>query len=340
MTQSTQEWIEEGAHEVAPGVHRLPLPLPNDGLRAVNVYAVADGDGVALIDSGWAMEASEEQLVRSLDSIGYGLGDITRFLVTHAHRDHYTQAAAIRRIYGTHISLGIGEKPSLEWITAERLARPSSQLARLRRFGAEDVAREIEAVPPDESRDFLNWAPPDAWLEGSTPIELTGRTLQAIPTPGHTQGHFVFLDAEAGMLFAGDHVLPHITPSIGFETFPGHSPLGDYLDSLHLMLSLPDVRLLPAHGPVTDSTHTRVDELLEHHAARLQATLDAVHAGASTGREVAARLGWTRHNRRFDDLDVFNRMLAVTETGAHLEVLVERHLLTVAEIDGVTYFSD
>lgn len=338
MTRGADEWTDEGSYEVAPGVHRLPLPLPNDGLRAVNVYAVADGDGLALIDSGWAMAATEAQLVRSLAAIGYGLGDITRFLVTHAHRDHYTQAAAIRRVYGTHISLGIGEKPALEWFTPERLAKPTSQLAQLRRLGADDIAVRLEAVPPDQTRDIRNWAPPDTWLEGRTAVQVGGRTLQAVPTPGHTQGHFVFLDVGAGLLFAGDHVLPHITPSIGFEAFPGHSPLRDYLDSLRVVLAMPDVRLLPAHGPVTDSTHRRVDELLQHHAARLDTTLAAVRAGASTGREVAAQLGWTRRNRHFDELDLFNQMLAVTETGAHLEVLVARGLLTVTQIDGVRRF--
>ena len=48
-------------------------------------------------------------------------------------------------------------------------------------------------------------------------IELKSRTLRVVPTPGHTQGHVVFTDSASGLLFAGDHVLPHITPSIGFE---------------------------------------------------------------------------------------------------------------------------
>jgi len=42
------DWTAAGVFEVAPGVYRIPLPLPNDGLRAVNVYAVVDGDGLVL----------------------------------------------------------------------------------------------------------------------------------------------------------------------------------------------------------------------------------------------------------------------------------------------------
>src|SRR5207253_331083 len=40
------EWINAGAFPVAPGVHRIPLPLPTDGLRAVNVYAIEGEDGL------------------------------------------------------------------------------------------------------------------------------------------------------------------------------------------------------------------------------------------------------------------------------------------------------
>src|SRR6476661_8757792 len=85
-------WERSGAHEVAPGVHRIPLPLPGDALKAVNVYAIADGDGLVLVDGGWAMAESAALLERSLGEIGFRLADIREFLVTHVHRDHYTQA--------------------------------------------------------------------------------------------------------------------------------------------------------------------------------------------------------------------------------------------------------
>ena len=53
--ETRDDWTRPGTFEVAPGVHRLPLPLPNDGLRAVNVYALTHDDGPVLIDSGWAI---------------------------------------------------------------------------------------------------------------------------------------------------------------------------------------------------------------------------------------------------------------------------------------------
>jgi hypothetical protein len=43
MMQPERPWYERGAYEVRPGIFRIPLPLPNDELRAVNVYAIAEG---------------------------------------------------------------------------------------------------------------------------------------------------------------------------------------------------------------------------------------------------------------------------------------------------------
>jgi glyoxylase-like metal-dependent hydrolase (beta-lactamase superfamily II) len=149
----------------------------------------------------------------------------------------------------------------------------------------------------------------------------------------------VFHDAAAGVLFAGDHVLPHITPSIGIELGRPESPLADYLASLRLVKTLPDARLLPAHGPVTDSAHARADELLDHHEERLTAMARSVEAGASTAFEVARSLTWTRRQHQLADLDLFNQVMAVNETMAHLVVLAERGWLSRTEDDGVVHFA-
>ena len=327
-------WERAGAHEVAPGVHRIPLPLPGDALKAVNTYAISDGDGVVMIDGGWAMEDATELLESALDSIGHRLADVREFLVTHVHRDHYTQAVAVRRITGAQVSLGEGEKAALD---AFRTDTEPWNAANLHRAGALEIEQQVRSWTPE--RDLSMWEYPDHWLGDGVDLPLQTRSLRVIATPGHTVGHVVFHDPQAATLFAGDHVLPHITPSISVENVRPESPLRDYLDSLRLMLALPDSQLFPAHGPVTSSTHARVEELLVHHDRRLADTAAAVEAGASTGFEVAGVLPWTRRRHRLADLDLFNTILAVNETVAHLDVLVERGWLRRTYTDGIARYA-
>lgn len=324
------EWTEPGVYRVAPGVHRIPLPLPTDGLRAVNIYAIDDGNGLVFVDSGWTVPEARKLLNGALETLDCSLADIHRFLITHIHRDHYTQAIQVRREAGTRVSLGAGERPSMETARAPDRTPMDPQLRQLRRCGAGPLADEIAAwlAEADVNHDRSDWEGPDDWIE---PGRLTldgGRELTVVETPGHTQGHVVFHDPAAMLLFAGDHVLPSITPSIGFEPILSPNPLGDFLGSLAKVRAMPDAMLLPAHGQVTESVHARVDELVDHHGRRLDQTSAAIDKGATDAFEAAHELRWTRRERKLSDLDSYNRMLAVCETAAHLELLVAQDRLS------------
>jgi glyoxylase-like metal-dependent hydrolase (beta-lactamase superfamily II) len=333
---AASDWTQPGPVLIAPGVHRIPLPMPSDGLRAVNVYAIDDGDGFTMIDGGWAVPEARTALAKALDELGHGLGDINRILVTHAHRDHYTLAAELRRELRVRVGLGEGERVAIETLNGAK-PRSATLIDLVRSAGARTLADQMSGDGSQPGRPAENYDEPDDWIGAGT-IRVGDRTLRVVPTPGHTRGHIVFADEPAGLLFAGDHVLPRITPAIGLEPVPSDSPLSDYLDSLALMRTLPDLTLLPAHGPVAPSTHARVDELVAHHDDRLAKTTEAVAGlGAPTAAEVADAIPWTRRHRPFSSLDPGNQMLAVTETVAHLKVLVRTGTLEADGSDPVTY---
>ncbi len=315
--------------------------MPNDGLRAVNVYAVETSEGLVLIDSGWAVADARTRLASGLAARGFGLGDIRRFLVTHVHRDHYTQAIAVRRDFGTRVSLGADEEPTLRANMDPDRTYTAIRQRRLIAQGAPDFAREVGGLLPDPpaSDRIRNWELPDDWLHGGGRVVLGSRTLDIVATPGHTSGHVVFVDDPSGLLFAGDHVLPQITPSISLEAVGPPNPLGAFLDSLALVRAMPDRMLLPAHGPVTASVHARVDELIAHHGQRLDECERAVLAGDPTVYAVAGALRWTRHGYALSELDAFNRMMAIGETGAHLTLLVAQGRLSVRDLDGVIHYA-
>lgn len=322
--RTIEDWTSPGCFEVSPGLHRIPLPMPQDGLRAINVYLVESPDGVALVDAGWHVPEAYGVLVTALAECGRAPAEVADVFVTHVHRDHYTLAPELRRRHGTRVHLGAGEAEGLRLVGELGGNDPVDSFRQLRRADAGDLVEPVRDLVRDEPWSSGDWEEPDHWLVGG-PVRVAGRELQVVPTPGHTKGHVVLHDVAAEVMFTGDHVLPAITPSIGFELGDWDLPLGHYLDSLALLLERPDAAMLPAHGLPGGSVHERVADLVAHHERRFDRTLAAVRdLGPCSGLEVATRLGWTRRERAFADLDTFNRMIAVCETMAHLDVLVLR----------------
>ena len=237
------------------------------------------------------------------------------------------------------MSLGSGERPSLEAAQKHPEWAWDERLRRLVVAGAADLAQLIAADLGNRTWDHTVWESPDDWLEPGKLTLSSGRELYVVDTPGHTRGHIVLHDPHERLLFAGDHVLPTITPSIGLERMAPQNPLGDYLASLARVRLLPDAVLLPGHGPVVPSVHTRIDELVHHHRHRLDQIEMAVERGADTAFAVAGQLRWTRLNRNFSDLDSFDQVLAVIETAAHLDLLVAQEKVVEALDDGIYWYS-
>lgn len=336
-SDSGLDWTKPGAWKVVEDVYRIPLPLATDGLRAVNVYAIVGSDGITMIDGGWAIDGALEALTRALATIGGVIGDIRQFLVTHSHRDHYTLASIIADRTGAEIHLGSAEKPTLDFIHDPARMTKAAFTEMFLESGTRELALQwevLEAEPPD----LTHWRSPDHWLVDRDRIELANRTLTVHATPGHTPGHVVFVDLMAGTIFSGDHLLPTITPSVGFVVPAPPDALSQFLDSLRNVRDLGALRLLPAHGPIGMSSAARAQELLDHHDERLHDVRGVLASRPMTAFAVAERLRWTRRGLAFTDLDTFNRGLAVIEARAHLNYLVHSGLLRVTSSDGIVMY--
>ncbi len=145
------------------------------------------------------------------------------------------------------------------------------------------------------------------------PLRLAGREWTSLHTPGHTLDHLCLFDPEYGVLLAGDHVLPTITPHVS-GVGNGADALRSYLNTLDLVAHLDGVRLaLPAHGhPFTD-VPGRVDAIKRHHERRMR-QLATVSASLGPANVVALshELFPPKHWG----------VMAESETFAHLEHLV------------------
>ncbi len=165
---SGEHWSLEGAWQVAEGLHRIPLPLPMDGLRAVNVYVLETAEGLTLIDGGWAITEGRTALETGLKEIGRTFADIRRFLVTHVHRDHYSLARVLGTEYGADVTLGRGEKPTMDMLLDPDNATGLNMVDQLRAAGAHEIAEIFESMEPDDGRDNKSFNYPDTWLEATS----------------------------------------------------------------------------------------------------------------------------------------------------------------------------
>lgn len=332
-------WSDPDIQTVAPEVIRVPVPLPHDALKAVNVYMIEGDTGVTLIDAGWDSPLALQAVKNGLAFLDADMPDVERILVTHVHYDHIGQATALGRAGAGGYWLGKGDKSTFDHMTTDPQISRANRVDLLRQHGAVELADQAGDTLAMMAEQAVDWDQPDRWMiDGDVQTSPAG-DVHALATPGHTAGHMCFHHPDKGLLFAGDHVLPHITPSIGLEGVTKPLALSDFLTSLARVRNLDVDVVLPAHGEVFSDLAGRVDALTTHHEIRLQACLDAIAPGRDvTAYAVATRLPWTRRQTAFGDLDLFNKALATYETAAHLELLAKQGQLTRNDFDGVVSF--
>ena len=259
---------------------------------------------------------AEAALRAALVDAGIGLEDVRRVFVTHLHPDHIGMAGTLERAGAEILMHG----PELE--NASRMwSRDHSMIDDTYAwFGRHGMPAAV-----DEGMR-------EAWLQigravdevesvtsaaDGEEIDLGGRSARLKWTPGHTDYHAVLVDEPEGILFSGDHVLPRITSNVGLYPYSRDDPLGDFLDALRAVRTLPVTRVLPAHGDPFDDLPGRVDAILAHHEERLRATLDAIGDGERDAYTICRKLFpvlRSAHEERF----------ALAETLAHLRYLDRR----------------
>jgi glyoxylase-like metal-dependent hydrolase (beta-lactamase superfamily II) len=168
-------------------------------------------------------------------------------------------------------------------------------------------------------------------LSDGAALRIAGRDWRVIVGRGHAPEHACLYSRDLDVLIAGDQVLPKISPNVSlWANEPEGEPLALYLASLaKLKQEIPESALvLPSHGLPFRGLHRRIDQLAQHHEARL-AELEAACAEPRTCAEIVPVLF-----RR--QLDAHQMGFAVGETLAHLQHLVTLGRMSRGErADGV-----
>jgi glyoxylase-like metal-dependent hydrolase (beta-lactamase superfamily II) len=319
---------------VAPGIRWLRMPLPFQ-LDHINLWLLEDGPGWAVVDTGLGLAETRALWDRALAS-ETGARPLTRVVVTHFHPDHMGNAAWLGERGSADLWCTQGE-----WLLAQLAWRArdeqdlEARLAHYRRNGSDETTlarlrrrgNHYPAVVPTLPAAFRRLR------DGDSPA-LGGRAWRVLTGEGHSPEHACLWCPEAGVLLAGDQVLPKITTNISvWPEEPRGNPLRLYLDSLRRFEPIAaDTLVLPSHGLPFRGLAPRLRALRDHHEARLGETLDALGEPRSAA-EVAPRLF-----RR--ELDSHQLGFALGETLAHLHFLeAEGRVTRLVGADGVQRFA-
>ncbi len=318
-----------GATPLGSGVSWLRLPVPG-ALKHINVWLLEDGAGWTLIDTGMNVAAAREAWEGPLAAVLRGR-PITRIICTHHHPDHAGLAGWLAARHRVAVYMSEPEERLLRALldtASDRHVIPA-RIAALERHGLA-VTPEMHAIAAGEGyRRVTSGVPSDIRrLSGGDELRIGDVRWVAHLVRGHTDGQLVFHAPEAGLLIAGDQVLPRISSNIGiYPERADPDPLGSFLDSFATLAALePEPLVLPSHGNVFRGLRRRLGELAAHHAETL-AEVEALVSAPTTAAELAGQLYRA-------PLDPLNRSLALGETLAHLHYLAARGRLRVVDEPG------
>ena len=272
-----------------PGVWRLRLPLPWPGVPHCNAWAVAAGDGIVLFDTGMHQPGSMANLERALEMVGLKVEHVRLVVCTHAHSDHYGQAATIVERAGCELWM----HPDHGHMTAnvdDPEAAAERRLEIARSAGVpEEPLRQWAQARRGQSFGIAGIVAPARELLPGVLVETDLGGWEVVLTPGHAPSHVCLWQPEQRLLISGDHLLGRVSPYYDYGYSP--DPAGEFLASLDRVEAL-DARLcLSGHGRTFTDVQGHIAANRELIARRLGALEDVLREdGAVTAFDAVPRV--------------------------------------------------
>lgn len=292
-----------GHFEVAPGVLWLRMPLPMT-LNHINLWALRDGPGWAVVDTGMCTEASTATW-RQWWSEGAGEGGITRVFVTHMHPDHIGLAGWLTRKFNCRLWT-----TRLEYLTCRVMVSDTGREAPADGINFYLQAGWSESALETYRARFGNFGKyihsmPDSYrrIQDGETLLIGEHLWEVVVGSGHSPEHACLYCPSLKLFISGDQVLPRISSNVSvYPTEPDADPMREWLDSLaRIKQRVPDdVLVLPAHNDAFRGLHARLDYLARGQERTLQRLL-----------------GWLSEPRRVVDVfaALFGRAINEADTG-------------------------
>ncbi|WP_261192613.1 MBL fold metallo-hydrolase [Pseudoruegeria sp. SHC-113] len=269
---------------IAEGVYWIRLSLPM-ALDHVNAYALDDGDGWTLIDTGLDTRKTRGQWQAVLDGPLAGK-PVRRVVLTHYHPDHVGLAAWFQTEHGAELVTTRTSYLYARMLTLDVQERPTpEQLAFWKSAGMDTAIYDARR----EERPF-NFADGVGVLRlGYTRIQqddvitMGGRRWVVHIGHGHAPEHATFWSLDDDLVIAGDQIISSISPNIGlYPTEPEADPVAEWDESCRRLATLarPEHVVLAGHKRPFTGLPLRMRQLIENHEGalrRLRAHLAAPH---------------------------------------------------------------
>ena len=239
---------------------------------------------------------------------------LRRLVVTHIHPDHYGAAGILAGPDGADLYLHRLEVPLVNprYVELEHLVLEVRKYLQVNGVPAEEA--DVLSNSQRALSQMVAPAEPAVQLDGAETLTMGRAELRVEWTPGHSPGHICLYSATSGLLFAGDHMLPELSPNIGLHPQSTPDPLHEYLDGLWRLARYEPRLILPAHGRPFTNASGRVAELAAHHKRRLDQIAAILASGERSAWQVALELWGPRDN-------LYEKRLALQEGLAHLQAL-------------------
>ncbi|MBP1684073.1 MAG: beta-lactamase domain protein [Deltaproteobacteria bacterium] len=269
--------------EVWPGIYIVHLPLPVRP-TIVNVYLLHSGDEWVLVDTGVDTAESKAAFDTALAQIGCPPDGMTRVICTHHHPDHFGCSRAYRERSGARLYMN---RLEYEIASAFGRGRRSEDVTAFFIRNGVPIERFVQIPSPAAFwSEMYRPATPDHFIEDGEVLTFGDLQIEVITTPGHTAGHCVLYLRRQRLLISGDHLLPKITPHVGFYPGGPENPLRDFLESQRKIQRFDVNLVLPAHGGTFPDHRHRANQIIHHHEYRLQEMIDAIRRQGRTAYEI------------------------------------------------------